>query len=403
MTEAKKEATTLIPSVGADGGQSLAKETTISLAEKTLDDKYSEEEFRARVQKMEQMHRPNYLHTVTMDELYDMTYQSKPPIVDGFLYSGTYLFVGAPKIGKSFFMAQLAYHVSMGLPLWEMPVQQSDVLYLALEDDYPRLQGRLAKMFDVETTDKLYFATASKQAGNGLEGQIEDFVKQHPETRLVIIDTLQKIRETGGEGYSYGNDYDLVGKLKQFADTHHLCLLLVHHTRKQKSGDSFEMVSGTTGLTGAADGTFVMQKAKRTEATAILEVCGRDQQDKTYNLSRDTQRLFWNLVSVEGETFESPPEPLLDTIRDFMDERTAWSGTATELVALLSVDLKPNKLTMKLNINASRLKNEYNIQYKSKRTFTGRTIALRREHAQHDDNDGHVDKNSTPPLPNLSS
>ena len=75
------------------------------------------------------------------------------------LYSGTYLFVGAPKVGKSFFMGQLAYHVAMGLPLWEYEVHQGTVLYLALEDDYARLQRRLSRMFGVEETSNLYFAT----------------------------------------------------------------------------------------------------------------------------------------------------------------------------------------------------------------------------------------------------
>ena len=67
---------------------------------------------------MQRMSDPAYLHTVSMSELYENVYQSRPPVIDGLLYSGTYLFVGAPKVGKSFFMAQLAYHVSTGVPLW---------------------------------------------------------------------------------------------------------------------------------------------------------------------------------------------------------------------------------------------------------------------------------------------
>ena len=59
------------------------------------------------------------LNTVSMTELYDTVYPPRRPIVNDLLYSGTYLFVGAPKVGKSFFMGQLAYHVAMGLPLWE--------------------------------------------------------------------------------------------------------------------------------------------------------------------------------------------------------------------------------------------------------------------------------------------
>ena len=74
------------------------------------------------------------LETVSMAELYDSVYPSKPPLIDGLLYPGTYLFAGAPKVGKSFLIAQIAYHTSMGVPLWEYPVRKGTVLYLALED-----------------------------------------------------------------------------------------------------------------------------------------------------------------------------------------------------------------------------------------------------------------------------
>ena len=100
---------------------------------------------------------PAYLHTVSMNELYRNVYQSRPPIIDGLLYPGTYLFAGAPKVGKSFLMAQLAYHVSMGLPLWGYPVHKGTVLYLALEDDHRRLQGRLYRMFGMDGTNDLLF------------------------------------------------------------------------------------------------------------------------------------------------------------------------------------------------------------------------------------------------------
>ena len=106
--------------------------------------------------------RQAYLHTVSMNDLYQNIYQSRPPVIDGLLYPGTYLFAGAPKVGKSFLMAQLAYHVSMGLPLWGYPVHKGTVLYLALEDDHRRLQGRLYRMFGTEGTDNLLFAVYAK-------------------------------------------------------------------------------------------------------------------------------------------------------------------------------------------------------------------------------------------------
>ena len=130
-------------------------------------------------------------------------------------------------------MAQIAYHVSTGKALWGYEVLPGTVLYLALEDDFQRIQSRMFMMYGVNDTDHLHFATAAGKIGNGLDEQLENFVREHPDTRLIIIDTMQKIREVGGETYSYASDYEVIGKLKQFAGKHCICVLTVHHTRKQ--------------------------------------------------------------------------------------------------------------------------------------------------------------------------
>ena len=166
------------------------------------------------------MNDPRYLHTVSMTELYQTAYKSRPPIIDGLLYAGAYILAGAPKIGKSFLVAQLAYHVSTGQRLWGYEVHHGTVLYLALEEDFQRIQSRMFMMYDVADTASLHFATAANKIGNGLDEQLENFIKEHPDTKLVIIDTMQKIREAGGEAYSYASDYEIIGKLKRFADRH---------------------------------------------------------------------------------------------------------------------------------------------------------------------------------------
>ncbi len=99
-------------------------------------------------------------------------------------------------------------------------------------------------------------------------------MREHPDTKLIIIDTMQKIREIGGEAYSYASDYEIIGRLKQFADQHCICVLTVHHTRKQRTDDSSETISGATGLLGCADGSILMQKRKRTELDATINVVG---------------------------------------------------------------------------------------------------------------------------------
>lgn len=372
----EKEMTALSTSVGADDGQSLTSKTDNSITNEDADFNSFEEIQR----KMMRILDPRYLHTVSMTELYDTVYRSKPPLIDGLLYPGTYLFVGAPKLGKSFLMAQLAYHISTGTPLWNYPVRKGTVLYLALEDDYSRLQKRLYQMFGTESTENLYFSVSASQLGSGLDEQLQNFVREHPDTELIIIDTLQKVREVGGDSYSYANDYDIIARLKQFADNSGVCLMLVHHTRKQKSDDPYDMISGTNGLLGAADGAFLLQKEKRTANAATLDVSGRDQQDQRLYLNRNPEKLIWELERTEAELWKLPPEPLLELVaKQLTDDAPDWQGTPTELVSLLGVDMKPNALTMKLNINASRLLNEYGIRYESSRCHDGRRITFHRE------------------------
>ena len=116
-------------------------------------------------------------------------------------------------------------------------------------------------------------------------------MNEHENTKLIIIDTLQKIRESRNDKYSYSSDYEIITQLKQFADEYGICLLLVHHTRKQQADDKFDMISGTNGLLGAADGVFVLQKEKRTGKTATLEVAGRDQPEQMLHLEKDLEHL----------------------------------------------------------------------------------------------------------------
>lgn len=368
-----KEKTAHTPSVGADGGQSINKNNNI------IPDIF--DDFNTSLQKYDDWDAldDSYLKTVSMPELYDTVFGSRPPLIDGLLYSGVYLFAGAPKVGKSFLMAQIAYHVSLGISLWGYEVKKSTVLYLALEDDYSRLQSRLYRMFGTDSADNLYFSTYANSISEGLDKQLKGFITDHPDTKLIIIDTLQKIREVGGEGYSYANDYQIIAKLKEFAGEYGLCMLLVHHTRKQQADDRFDMISGTNGLLGAADGAFLLHKEKRTSNAATLEVSGRDQQDQKLYLTRDLERLTWDFESAETELWKAPPDPLLEKIAQlFSLESNGWAGTPTELCSVLQLDIQPNALTRKLNVNAGRLLNEYGIRYENSRSRNERKVKLSR-------------------------
>ena len=372
--EPKKENAAPNASVGADAGQQFSNKYDNNIPDAGAE---SNENFDELKKKLRRMQDPAYLPTVTMTELYDTVYESRPPVIDGLFQNGTYIFAGAPKVGKSFLMAQLTYHVATGKLLWGYEVHQGTVLYLALEDDYGRLQGRMSRMFGVGGEGSMFFSVQAKLLSDGLDGQLEYFVREHPDTRLIIIDTLQKVRELNGEAYSYRDDYQIIGQLKQLADRFKLCMLVVHHTRKSPANDEFDRISGTTGIYGCADGALLMRKEKRTDLTATLDVVGRDQPDQRLHIVKERDSLVWNLESAETELWKKPPDAVLDSVRRLVEERGGhWEGSPSELALALGSDMAVNRLTRHLNVNAGRLLNEYNVKYESLARHEGRRIRL---------------------------
>ena len=145
------------------------------------------------------------LKTVDADTLLYQPLDKPSFVVDGLIPTGLSLFCGAQKIGKSWLMLKLCLCVSAGRPLWELPTAPGDVLYLCLEDTFYRIQDRLFRLTD-EASERLRFAVASCKLTDGLVGQLEDYLKERPDTRLIVIDTLQKVRTASKEN-AYANDY----------------------------------------------------------------------------------------------------------------------------------------------------------------------------------------------------
>ena len=179
--ENKKEMTAPNVSVGADTEQPISKNTISSISENGGNIKSFEELQR----EMQLQSDPSYLQTISMNELFDTQYRSKQPLIDGLLYPGTYIFAGSPKLGKSFLMAQLAYHVSTGTPLWNYTTRKGTVLYLALEDDYRRclnqdvvVQGN-PRVFKALKTELATVLTELKriEAGNGVDEELLNVIE----------------------------------------------------------------------------------------------------------------------------------------------------------------------------------------------------------------------------------
>ena len=133
------------------------------------------------------------LQTVNAETLLYEPLEKPSFVVDSLIPTGLSLFCGSQKIGKSWLMLKLCLCVSQGIPLWDMTTMEGDVLYLCLEDTFCRIQDRLFRLTD-EASGRLHFAVASCKLSDGLIVQLEDYLKDYPDSRLIVIDTLQKVR-----------------------------------------------------------------------------------------------------------------------------------------------------------------------------------------------------------------
>ena len=344
----EKETTAPIPSVAPDGEQPSALARTDSITE------------------IEETHKQfGKIQIMTMPELMETRFRVRPAVIDGLLPAGTYLLAGAPKIGKSFLVLQMAYQVSMGEPFLGFSSRQGTVLYLALEDTYERLQKRLAQMTEQDSE------------------RLTDFWSEHTDTVLIIIDTLQRVRGRTPDNGSYATDYDTLAGLKEFFDTYGITVLVVHHTRKEGAEDVFNTISGTNGLMGAADGALILYKDRRTNSDAVLEAVGRDQQQLRLHISFDAAHLCWALIEVETGRFKEPPNPLVGLVSRLVNEENpSWSGTATELAQCLSEmdssrSFTPNWIVRTLNVQQENLLRDHGVRYVSYRTKEGKALSLR--------------------------
>lgn len=256
-------------------------------------------------------------------------------LVDGMIPPGLDLLIGASKIGKSWMALQMCIAIASGEPFMGRKTKKTKVLYLSLEDSYRRIQNRMKRQLQGKLApDNLYFMTNANLLGAGLLEQIDPYVKDGVE--VIVIDTLQKIRGANGNKNAYAADYEDMSILKRYADENDISIIPVHHTRKMKDDDVFNMVSGTNGIMGAADTTIILQKDKRADTKATMHITGRDvlTDELAVDFNRDT--CTWeNLGSKEDldkqmEDFNYRHDPIVETIKEILENYSGWQGTATE-------------------------------------------------------------------------
>ena len=320
----------------------------------------------------------------------DLQQKDIPPIrfiVNNLLSVGLNIVASPPKYGKSWMMLALCLAVASGGRFLGYTTNQCGCLYLALEDSQRRLKTRMDKLLAGKAAPAgFHFATMADTIDNGLFDELADFLKVHPDTGLIVVDTLQRVRGAahGREG-AYAADYREVGALKAFADSHNVALLLVHHLRKMKDdGNPFNMISGTNGIMGAADATLVLTKEKRGDSNATLSVVGRDIESSDTVLQFNKDTCYWENLG-DADWFaeqqarqEYQESPIIRTIKKLLEQSPeGWIGTAQQLleagrfISHTSLAPSPRDLSGKLKSLSKSLLDYDGIVYERKSNGSG--------------------------------
>lgn len=280
-------------------------------------------------------------HPFTAASLEHEVIPPTPFTVSDLLPAGLTIFAAPPKVGKSWLCLALAVAVATGDTFWGHSTTKGSVLYLCLEDSKKRIQDRLFSSHSKMPENLFIDPRTSLTLDSGLIDAMEQWIAIKPDTRLIILDTLQKVKGTQAYGQdAYASDYARMTPLQQLAIDKGVSILAVHHFRKQGNmpvDDVFERVSGSTALFGASDCTWAIS-GKRGADEMKFNITGRDVEENEYRIHFDNEKKRWVMLGnsealeAQRKRDEYNTSPLVLTIRELVAEsRGRWIGSASEL------------------------------------------------------------------------
>lgn len=277
------------------------------------------------------------LEVYQASELYGKHLEAPPTIVRGMVPAGLTILAGAPKKGKSWMSLAMGIAVATGQPFLGMETQQGDVLYLDLESAQFRVQKRLEKLLVGPGPERLWITHKSARLDEGLLEQIQQWIESVETPALVIIDTFGRVDAGKRKGENaYQGDTRVLGEVQRFAIQRKMAVVIVHHLRKVSGGimdDPLERISGSMGLSGAADAVLLLD-SKRGEEDATLSVTSRDFDEKKLVVAMDNGR--WLLKATNSEEYLEEQEymksELVRGVVKIAHQYHVWRGTSVQLL-----------------------------------------------------------------------
>lgn len=223
-------------------------------------------------------------------------------VIPGLVPEGVTILAGKPKVGKSLLTYNLGLSVAGGQSAFGViPVNQGEVLYLALEEIPSRLKAKIAKMRGATApTNRIHFAFHWPRVDEGGLERLEEWLKDHSGVKFVVIDTFARFRSWKASHAGYDRDYGAVSMIKKLADEKAIAIVLINHLRKASAQDQMDLVMGSVGITGAADSVMILTR-ERLGSQSELFVSGRDIEEASLALQFNSDCLAWTIIGQAGE------------------------------------------------------------------------------------------------------
>ena len=262
--------------------------------------------------------------------------------LDGLLCEGLNIICSAPKVGKSWMVLAMCLNIAKGIEYMGFKANRMGCIYYALEDNAPSIQKRIKTSVGSNLFPRnAHVVLAADKIGAGLFEQIKRQLDAYPDVGFIAIDTFQAVRgKEVKKNDVYGNDVEELRQIKKFALDNHICILLVHHTRKMKDDDDvFNSILGSSGIRGTVDTMILLSKKKYTDEDTLMSISGRNIESKEYIIRLDKTNFAWGMVgNAEDEARKKRKadydnSTLVRTVKGLIGRNPfGWTGTASEIL-----------------------------------------------------------------------
>jgi DNA-binding transcriptional ArsR family regulator len=264
--------------------------------------------------------------TLNGEELMRTQFPEPKWVLSGFIGEGITVLAGRPKMGKSALALNVGVAVAHGGIALDIPCEEGDVLYCSgiTEGSFPEFQDRLKNLMPNEpVSPRIHFMEDLARLDDGGEAQLRLWLQDHPDARLVVLDTLQSFaprQKRNADAYAEG--YDAMSILQRIYRDFNVSILVITHTRKSLRGTAsdwaLDEVLGSTSITGASNASLVLRKSQNG-----FEFCtfGRRIKNEEYAVTFDGERGLWTLLGeVERHNVSDERKAILSLLEEMKGE-----------------------------------------------------------------------------------